>query len=122
MALNAGHLDFLGRRRVAAIVSLLGGAVLTASSGGVASAAAGAGPIGNAEAPRQSAPAPAPESGDRAKSGNLSEQLDKSRGVISPPQDVDPQMQVRPPESSTGKMPVIPPPGSPGGNPNVVPK
>jgi hypothetical protein len=58
---------------------------------------------------------------DAGSSGNLSERLNQSGGVIKPPENVDPGMQKPPPESS-GKMPVIPPPGSPGGDPNVKPK
>jgi hypothetical protein len=65
----------------------------------------------------------APGSSNPPIGDNLSQHLDKSGGVITPPQGVDPQMQVKPPEgASAGKMRVIPPPGSPGGNPNVVPK
>jgi hypothetical protein len=54
-------------------------------------------------------------------SGNLSERLNRSEGVIKPPDNVDPGLQRKPPEDSA-KMPVIPPPGSPGGDPNVKPK
>jgi hypothetical protein len=52
-------------------------------------------------------------------SGDLSNKLSQSGGVICPP-DVDQGMKA--PTPNTGKMPVIPPPGSPGGNPNVQPK
>ncbi len=52
-------------------------------------------------------------------SGELSDKLSRSKGVICPP-DVDPGMQAPTPE--TGKMPVIQPPGSPGGNQNMQPK
>ena len=55
--------------------------------------------------------------GDSSKT--LSEKLDRSGGVICPP-NVDPGMKAPAPE--TGKMPVIPPSGSPGGNPQVRPK
>ena len=58
---------------------------------------------------------------DAGSSGNLSERLNQSGGVIKPPENVDPGMQKNPPEDSA-KMPVIPPPGSPGGDPNVRPK
>jgi hypothetical protein len=51
---------------------------------------------------------------------DLSDQLAQSKGVICPPQDIDPNMTAPPPGG--GSMPVIPPPGSPGGNPNVQPK
>jgi hypothetical protein len=50
---------------------------------------------------------------------SLSEKLDRTEGVLCPP-NVDPEMKVPTPE--TGKTPVIPPPGSPGGDPNVRPK
>jgi hypothetical protein len=50
---------------------------------------------------------------------SLSDKLDKSNGVICPP-DVDPGIKA--PTPSAGKMPVIPPPGSPGGDPSVQPK
>jgi hypothetical protein len=49
----------------------------------------------------------------------LSDKLDKSGGVICPP-NVDPAMKK--PTPQTGDMPVMPPPGTPGGNPAVQPK
>jgi hypothetical protein len=58
---------------------------------------------------------------DAGPSGNLSERLNQSGGVIKPPENVDPGLQKKPPDDSS-KMPVIPPPGSPGGDPNVKPK
>jgi hypothetical protein len=58
---------------------------------------------------------------DGAASGDLSERLNRSGGVIKPPENVDPGLQKKPPEDSA-KMPVIPPPGTPGGDPNVKPK
>jgi hypothetical protein len=61
-------------------------------------------------------PSAAAESSD-----NLSERLNRSGGVIKPPENVDPGLQKKPPDDS-GKMPVIPPPGTPGGDPNVKPK
>jgi len=54
-------------------------------------------------------------------SGDLSNRLDRSHGVIAPPQTIDPQMQVRPPNPDA-KMPIVPPPGSPGGNEAIEPK
>jgi hypothetical protein len=53
---------------------------------------------------------------------NPSQQLDRQKGVIQPPQSVDPEMQVRPPNPGEQKTPVIPPPGSPGGDPTIQPK
>jgi hypothetical protein len=55
------------------------------------------------------------------QSGNLSDKLANSNGVICPPSGVDPQMHVAPPQQG-GPMPVIPPPGTPGGDPRTVPK
>jgi hypothetical protein len=52
---------------------------------------------------------------------DLSERLDRSKGVIRPPRGVDPEMQIPPPPGS-GKTPVIPPPGSPGGDQAIEPK
>jgi hypothetical protein len=49
----------------------------------------------------------------------LSDKLDRSRGVICPP-DVDAAMTQKPPAEGTLK--VVPPPGSPGGDPKVLPK
>jgi hypothetical protein len=54
-------------------------------------------------------------------SGSSSSSLSHSRGVISPPGNVDPQMKQTPP-SAGDRMPVIPPPGSPGGDQSVKPK
>jgi hypothetical protein len=72
--------------------------------------------------PPGSAAAPSKQpSTDSEPSGNLSERLNRSGGVIKPPENVDPGLQKQPPDDS-GKMPVIPPPGSPGGDPNVKPK
>jgi hypothetical protein len=49
----------------------------------------------------------------------LSDKLDRTNGVICPP-DVDPGIKA--PTPNAGKTPVIPPPGSPGGDPNIQPK
>ncbi len=56
------------------------------------------------------------------KSGTLSEQLNKSEGVIKPPPGIDPDMKVPAPDPNPGSTIVIPPPGEPGGNPNIQPK
>jgi hypothetical protein len=50
---------------------------------------------------------------------SLSEKLDRTDGVICPP-NVDPEMKAPTPDA--GKMPIVAPPGSPGGDPNVRPK
>jgi hypothetical protein len=74
-----------------------------------------------AEPPGSAAKGGEQRSIDSKPSGNLSERLKESEGVIKPPENVDPGIQKKPPEDS-GKMPVIPPPGAPGGDPNVKPK
>lgn len=56
---------------------------------------------------------------DMSAKGNLSDKLNRSNGVICPP-DVD--SGIKAPAPNTGKMPVIPPPGSPGGDQSVQPK
>src|SRR5262245_44891230 len=55
-------------------------------------------------------------------SGNLSDRLDRSQGVIKPPEGVDSGMQVPAPEPGSQRTPVIPPPGTPGGDQSVEPK
>ena len=63
-----------------------------------------------------------PEKMDSTGSGGtLSDKLQRSDGVITPP-DVGSGMVVRPPVPNPGTTPVIPPPGSPGGNPRLDPK
>jgi hypothetical protein len=52
--------------------------------------------------------------------GNLSDKLARSGGVICPPEHVDPE--IKQPTPPGGSMPVIPPPGSPGGDQSVQPK
>jgi hypothetical protein len=52
--------------------------------------------------------------------GNLSDKLARSGGVICPPENVDPE--IKQPTPPGGPMPVIPPPGSPGGDQSVQPK
>jgi hypothetical protein len=64
---------------------------------------------------QQTTPTPPPAG------GNLSNELNRSGGVITPPADVDPEMKQTPPPSGS-TMPVIPPPGTPGGNPAIKPK
>jgi hypothetical protein len=49
----------------------------------------------------------------------LSQDLNRSNGVICPP-DIDPAMKA--PTPKTGDPSIIPPSGTPGGNPNVQPK
>jgi hypothetical protein len=52
--------------------------------------------------------------------GNLSDKLARSGGVICPPEHVDPE--IKQPTPPGGPMPVIPPPGSPGGDQSIQPK
>jgi hypothetical protein len=56
----------------------------------------------------------------REATGNLSDKLARSGGVICPPEHVDPE--IRQPTPPGGPMPVIPPPGSPGGDQSIQPK
>ena len=69
------------------------------------------------QAPDGSSGSSTPGSG----SGSLSNQLNRSSGVLQPPPTSD-RGVVRPPSAGTQDMPVIPPPGSPGGNQQVQPK
>jgi hypothetical protein len=64
---------------------------------------------------------PKTETEGQAPSENLSERLDRSKGVIQPPQSVDPGMQVTPPNPDS-RMPVIPPPGTRDGDKTIDPK
>jgi hypothetical protein len=54
--------------------------------------------------------------------GTLSEQLQRSGGVIQPPPARDPGMTIDPPNEGAAQTPVIPPPGTPGGAPGPTPK
>ena len=64
-----------------------------------------------------------PERIEPGTSGSsLSDKLNRSRGVIRPPADVDTGIAQPPPQMPPLSTPVLPPPGSPGGNPRVEPK
>jgi hypothetical protein len=54
--------------------------------------------------------------------GTLSDKLERSGGVITPPAGVDPGISAPAPVPNPGTTPVIPPPGSPGGNQSIQPK
>ncbi len=54
--------------------------------------------------------------------GTLSDKLEKSEGVIRPPETATPDITVPAPVPNPHTTPVIPPPGSPGGNQQVQPK
>ena len=74
------------------------------------------------KAPRATTPAEpraAPDTG-----APLSEELERSEGVIVPAYPgVDRDMAQPPPDTGgAATMPVIPPPGTPGGDPNIRPK
>jgi hypothetical protein len=79
--------------------------------------------------PKPSTAAPAhivPEDTAPGRSGSsqepLGKKLDRTDGVIHPPQGVDPGLTISPPANAQGTMPIIPPPGTPGGEPGLKPK
>jgi hypothetical protein len=54
---------------------------------------------------------------------SLTERLNRTDGVIRPPDNIAPRMpQASPPTPDPGTTPVIPPPGTPGGSQQVDPK
>ena len=65
---------------------------------------------------------PAPGSSEPAPGESLSNQLNRNEGVIQPPRDIDPGIDVPAPNPNPGTTPVIPPPGSPGNPSDVRPK
>src|SRR4051812_24745110 len=93
-------------------------------------AVAYAGPCGaQAVDQKPSTAAPAqivPEDTAPGRSGSsqepLGKKLDRTDGVIHPPQGVDPGLTIPPPANAQGTMPIIPPPGTPGGEPGLKPK
>jgi hypothetical protein len=93
------------RRAPLTVVVIFG--LLTVATGSLEASQADTGPSSNQRSPNSS--------------DNLSQKLNNSNGVISPPAQVDPGMKVKPP-TDAGSMRIIPPPGSPGGDPNVQPK
>ena len=103
-------MDTMARTRTA-LVGLILAAVFAGFA--VAQPAADRDRQPRSETEGQSPPAGAP---------NLSRELDRSNGVIRPPQQIDPEMQVTPPDPGSQRTPVIPPPGSPGGNQQIQPK
>jgi hypothetical protein len=72
-------------------------------------------------APSPASPSTIPEK-DPIVTGNLSDKLKVTNGVIQPPAGVDPQIQAQAPNPEPGSTAVIPPPGTPGNQPNVQPK
>lgn len=82
-----------------------------------------AGSEGTTTPPAESA-APQKANDADAKSADvpLSKKLDENKGVLKPPQGVDPGIHQPPPAQTGDKMPVIVPPGEPGGDQSVQPK
>jgi hypothetical protein len=77
--------------------------------------------------PSTAAPAQiVPEDTAPGRSGShqepLGKKLDRTDGVIHPPQGVDPGLTIPPPANAQSTMPVIPPPGTLGGEPGLKPK
>ena len=87
-------------------MALLALALLAGTASGVVAQSA-------AEQPEKPAIPPA--------SGSTSQDLEKSGGVVKPPENVDPGFAKAPPPSAA-KTPIVPPPGTPGGNPEIQPK
>ena len=80
-------------------------------------------PQNNATIPEKIAPEEPSSTGSTAGSGaTLSEKLERSDGVIRPPEGISPDMSTRAPVPNPGTTPVIRPPGSPGGNPTLDPR
>ena len=80
-------------------------------------------PQNNSTIPEKIAPQEPSSTGSTAGSGGtLSEKLERSDGVIRPPEGISPDMSTRAPVPNPGTTPVIRPPGSPGGNPTLDPK
>jgi hypothetical protein len=60
--------------------------------------------------------------GSTGSGATLSEKLERTDGVIRPPDGISPDMAVPAPVPNPGTTPVIPAPGSPGGNQLIDPK
>jgi hypothetical protein len=69
----------------------------------------------------RSRPVDQPNASGSASGPSLSDKLNRTDGVITPPANTDPEMHK--PTPDTGTMPVIPPPGTSGSQrPNLDPK
>ncbi len=80
-------------------------------------------PQNNSTIPEKIAPQEPSSTGSTVGSGEtLSEKLNRSDGVIRPPEGIAPDMSAPAPVPNPGTTPVIRPPGSPGGNPTAEPK
>jgi hypothetical protein len=76
----------------------------------------------NMPAPHNTVPEKIEPNSTSSTGGTLSDKLERSGGVITPPSGVDPGISTAAPVPHPGTTPVIPPPGSPGGNQSVQPK
>jgi len=73
--------------------------------------------------PGNGATQPPPGSGSSQAPNSLSDQLRRSGGVLTPPNEGASRTPViPPPNEGSSSTPVIPPPGTPGGNPDIQPK
>ncbi len=80
-------------------------------------------PQNNSTIPEKIAPEEPSSTGSTAGSSDtLSDKLNRSDGVIRPPEGISPDMSTRAPVPNPGTTPVIRPPGSPGGNPTLDPR
>jgi hypothetical protein len=59
---------------------------------------------------------------ETGSTNTLSDRLERSDGVIRPPETATPDITVKPPVPDPNSTPVIRPPGSPGGDTQVQPK
>lgn len=59
---------------------------------------------------------------ETGSTNTLSDKLERSDGVIRPPENASPDITVPAPVPDPNSTPVIRPPGSPGGNPQLDPK
>jgi hypothetical protein len=129
------HWFFKEQRRndVAALICQLGKkaavAVLVLCSSSLGTALAGPASTPNAvdkAVPQGQDPPGADEREQAAPSNsvgdNLSEQLDRNKGVITPPETGDSDIYTEAPNPNPGTTPVIPPPGTPGGDQSIEPK
>lgn len=72
--------------------------------------------------PEKMEPAPNQGAAPGTSGESLSDKLDRSNGVITPPATGAPDMRVPAPNPEPNTTPVIPPPGSPGNPSPVIPK
>jgi hypothetical protein len=99
------------------------------AAGGVTAASAQNPSVLQQQAPNMPSPQQMPaekvEPSEPSSTGStetLSDRLEKSDGVIRPPETATPDITVPAPVPNPGTTRVIPPPGSPGGNQQVDPK